>query len=122
MPAVSDKISACNHLCEINANFTGKMAYCLDTVPTARIEELFINEVIPYLESSGFLMRTDVTIILDNLVFLTRLAGYLDQVTKEWRCKVIINLTCGIGACDVNFLSRKWWRLPVFTPLLQLKN
>lgn len=117
MPAVSDKIIVCTHHSEISADFNGRISYCLGNVPTIKKEEIFINEVVPYLESSGIVKRSDVTIILDNLVFLTRHSGYLDEMTNGWRCKVVVDLTCGVGACDIDFVSRKWWKLPVFAPL-----
>jgi len=111
-------ISVYKNYTDINPNFTGKVVYDFGLVPQAMQLSEFIKSVVPYLVSSGITSRKDVTVVLDNLTFLTK---NLDRITKKWKCKVIVDWTCShyfyYGEPIRNILSRKWKLVPVFTPL-----
>lgn len=122
MPStVENEVIVCASLDAVRADFVGKLAYCLGNVPVVKKEEIFEREVLPYLESCGIVNRPDVTIILDNLTFLIKSKGHLDKVTRGWKCKVIVDWTCGVflDECDnPRYLtSMRWMKVPVFEQL-----
>lgn len=119
-------ISVYKNIADIKADFTGKVAYDFGEVPQVKQESIFFEEVVPCLISSGITKRSDVTVVLDNLFFLGKEKGLLDKLTENWKCKIVLDLTCGVSLyCDDhphNFASKKWKLVPVFTPLFDKKK